>query len=154
MRGIMAFTSVLQNLVGRSLVRRAADTMLGRFARRRVVRLDQCRVGEVQREMLRKLVRHAQYTRFGREHHFDRIRTVEDYQQRVPLRAYEAFWRDYWQPAFPLLDDVTWPGRIPYFALSSGTTSGTTKYIPVSRSMVRSNRKAALTTLAFFLRSR
>ena len=36
--------------------------------------------------------------------------------------------------------------KIPYYALSSGTTSGTTKYIPVSREMVASNKKAAFTT--------
>ena len=69
----------------------------------------------------------------------------------MPLREYEAFWKDYWQPAFPRLADVTWPGPIPYFALSSGTTSGTTKYIPVSPQMLASNRRAALTTLALFL---
>jgi hypothetical protein len=40
---------------------------------------------------------------------------------------------------------------VPYFALSSGTTSGTTKYLPVSREMLASNRRAALTTLALFL---
>jgi hypothetical protein len=49
---------------------------------------------------------------------------------------------------------VTWPGRIPYLALSSGTTSGTTKYIPVSPEMLASNRRAALTTLALFLAAR
>src|SRR5262249_41978781 len=52
--------------------------------------------------------------------------------------------------AFPMLKDITWPGLIPYFALSSGTTSGSTKYIPVSREMLASNRRAALTTLAFY----
>ncbi|HEY8504098.1 MAG TPA: GH3 auxin-responsive promoter family protein, partial [Gemmataceae bacterium] len=37
-----------------------------------------------------------------------------------------------------------------YYALTSGTTSGATKYIPVSREMLASNRKAAFTTLALF----
>ena len=81
-----------------------------------------------------------------------RSATSRDYQARVPLRRYEDFWRDWWQPAFPRLDDVTWPGRVPYFALSSGTTSGTTKYIPVTRPMVRANRRAALDVLAWHLR--
>jgi hypothetical protein len=97
-----------------------------------------------------RLVRRAQDTRFGRDHDFASIRSIEDYQQRVPLREYEAFWKTYWQPSFPRLCDVTWPGSIPYFALSSGTTSGTTKYIPVSREMVASNRRAGLSTLAMF----
>jgi hypothetical protein len=90
-------------------------------------------------------------THFGRDHDFAHINNVSDYQKRVPLRDYEAFWRDYWKPAFPRLIDVAWPGVIPYFALSSGTTTGSTKYIPVSREMVASNRRAALTTLALYL---
>src|SRR5262249_13831837 len=104
-----------------------------------------------QQVTLLRLVQRARRTRFGQDHGFDAVRSVADYQQRVPLREYEAFWQEYWQPAFPYLQDVTWPGRIPYFALSSGTTSGSTKYIPVSRDMVRSNQRAALTTLALFL---
>jgi hypothetical protein len=82
------------------------------------------------------------------------VRTAADYQRRVPLRTYEAFWTEYWQPAFPVLDGVTWPGRIPYLALSSGTTSGATKFIPVSPEMILSNRTAALTALSWLVRAR
>jgi hypothetical protein len=76
---------------------------------------------------------------------------VCDYQQRVPLRTYEQFWQDYWRPALPRLRDISWPGLIPYFALSSGTTSGTTKYVPVSWDMIATNRRAALAILTMFL---
>jgi hypothetical protein len=134
-----------------SLIRRAADFAFGRYARRRALALDRLDAADEQRRTLLRLVRHARHTRFGQEHDFHRIRTVADYQRRVPLRDYDAFWRGYWQPAFPHLGDVTWPGPIPYVALSSGTTSGTTKYVPVSREMLASNRRAALTTLALFL---
>jgi hypothetical protein len=134
-----------------SLLRRAADFAFGRYARRRARALDRLDAAAEQRRTLLRLVRHARATRFGREHDFGRIRAVADYQRRVPLRDYDAFWQTYWQPAFPRLCDVTWPGLIPYFALSSGTTSGTTKYVPISREMLASNRRAALTTLALFL---
>jgi hypothetical protein len=134
-----------------SLIRRAADFAFGRYARRRIRTLDRLDVADEQRRSLLHLVRHARNTRFGREHDFHRIRTVADYQRRVPLSDYDAFWQGYWQPAFPTLGDVTWPGPIPYIALSSGTTSGTTKYVPVSREMLASNRRAARTTLALFL---
>ena len=70
------------------------------------------------------------HTRFGRDHDFAGIRTVADYQRRVPLSGYEAFWSDYWREPLPLSGGLTWPGPIPYFALSSGTTSGATKYVP------------------------
>ncbi len=122
-----------------------------RFAAHRTAQLDQRSPVRIQQQTLLRLVRHARRTRFGIDHDFDGIRTLADYQRRVPLRTYEAFWTDYWRGPFPYLADVTWPGPIPYFALSSGTTSGTTKYIPLSRQMLASNQKAALTTLALFL---
>ena len=40
---------------------------------------------------------------------------------------------------------------MPFLALTSGTTTGATKYIPVSRAMVASNRKAAQTMVASYL---
>jgi hypothetical protein len=104
-----------------------------------------------QERLLHRLLRRAAGTRFGQAHGFADLRTVAGYQARVPLRRYEDFWRDWWQPAYPLLVDVTWPGRVPYFALSSGTTSGTTKYIPVTAPMMRGNRRAALDVLAWHL---
>ena len=75
---------------------------------------------------------------------------VEQYQATVPVRTYEDFWRDYWQANFPRLEGTTWPDFIPYYALSSGTTTGTTKYLPISREMLASNRKAAFTTVGLF----
>jgi hypothetical protein len=147
----MSAISVLERLVGRPLPRRIADTVVGRYAQRRVAWLNHESAADAQRSTLLRLLRHGRRTRFGREHDFARIRTVADFQARVPLREYEEFWKEYWQPAFPFVDDVTWPGPIPYFALTSGTTSGTTKYIPVSSRMLASNRRAAMTMLAFFL---
>jgi hypothetical protein len=137
-------------LTGRPTIRRLADAGLHRYARRRVAALDRCPTASAQEAILRRLVRKARFTSFGRAHDFGHIRTIADYQTRVPLRTYEQFWNDYWQPAFPNLRGITWPRRIPYFALSSGTTTGTTKYIPVSKQMLASNRRAALTTLALF----
>ena len=72
----------------------------------------------------------------------------------MPLRTYEDFWRQYWQPAFPVLRDATWPGRIPFFAQSSGTTGGTTKRIPVSYAGMRANTGAGFDTMAFHLAAR
>jgi hypothetical protein len=124
------------------------------YARTRGAALDrEDAVAQQQRQLLR-LVQAARATRFGRDHHFDAIHSVADFQDRVPLRRYEDMWSQYWQAAFPVLTDCTWPGTIPYFALSSGTSSGTTKYIPCSREMNRANDRAALTTLVHHVRAR
>ncbi len=82
------------------------------------------------------------------------MRGVADYQRRVPVRDYEAFWRDWWQPNFPDLRNVTWPGRIRYFANSSGTTGGPTKRIPLSGAMLRANAGAARDVLAWHFAAR
>ena len=117
----------------------------------RIARVQRMDPAAVQARQLARLLRRAAGTRFGEAHGFARLHTVADYQSQVPLRRYEAFWRDWWQPAYPVLVDITWPGRVPYFALSSGTTSGTTKYIPVTAPMMRGNRRAATDVLAWHL---
>ena len=103
---------------------------------------------------LRRLVKRARETRFGRDHGFDRIDSVSAFQRAVPIRTYEALWDEYLRASYPVFDTLTWPGRIPYIALSSGTTQGPTKYIPVSWDMVRSNRRAASGSLAWHVTSR
>jgi hypothetical protein len=150
----MPSTAFLAPLAGSRLVRRAADAAFGRYAHARAAALDRLDAGRHQHATLLSLVRRARDTRFGRDHDFGRITSVADYQARVPVRGYEFFWDTYWKASYPNLDDVTWPGKVPYYALSSGTTSGTTKYIPVTREMVASNKKAALTTTALFCHAR
>jgi GH3 auxin-responsive promoter len=146
----MSRTAFLAPLAAHRWVRKVADAVLVRYAHRRAAALDRMDAGRVQSDTLLSLVRRASNTRFGRDHDFARISSLADYQARVPIREYEWFWETYWKAAFPVLDDITWPGKIPYYALSSGTTSGATKYIPVSREMVRSNQKTAFTTIGLF----
>jgi hypothetical protein len=105
----MSALSMLQGLIGRPLPRRIVNTVVGRYAQRRVSSLNRESAAEAQQRTLVRLLRQGRRTRFGREHDFARIRTVADYQAHVPLREYEAFWKDYWQPAFPLW--TTSPGR-------------------------------------------
>ncbi len=128
-----------------------ATPLLRLAARARLARLARLDPAAAQAALLRRLLRAATATRFGRAHGFARIDGVAAYQAAVPLRRYEDFWRDWWKPSHPALRDATWPGLVPYLALSSGTTSGTTKYIPVTRAMVRANRGAALDVLALHL---
>ncbi len=109
---------------------------------------------ETQTRQLLGLVRKARGTRFGRDHDFDRIRTIADFQERVPVRTYEDLWQDYWSGAFPDLSGQTWPGRAPWLAVSSGTTSGATKYLPVTPAMMRANKRAAIDIAVHHLANR
>lgn len=124
-----------------------ATGLLRFYARQRLAKLSrQDAVAEQERQLLR-LVSRASSTQFGRDHAFSDVRSVGDFQSRVRLRRYEDVWDEYWQPRFPHLTDCTWPGTIPRFALSSGTSSGTTKYIPCSSDMIRANARAAIDVL-------
>jgi hypothetical protein len=141
-------------LAGAPPVRTLVNRGFRRGARRRLARLAAVDPVAIQERTLLGLVRKARATRFGRDHAFAAIRSVADFQDAVPLRTYEDVWKLYFRDQYPLFDDLTWPGRIPYLALTSGTTQGATKYIPISREMLASNRKAARTMVAAHLASR
>ncbi len=101
-----------------------ATPLLRLYTRFRARRLARQNAAAIQERTLRHLLRRAAVTRFGRDHGFSGIDNPAAFQAAVPLRRYEDFWSSYWQPAFPNLIDISWPGRIPYFAESSGTSSG------------------------------
>ena len=131
-----------------------ATPLLRAFAQFRLAKLDRQDVVAVQRRQLHRLLHRARKTRFGCEHGFETISTVETFQRQVPLRRYEALWEDYWKTDFPVLQNATWPGRIRYFAKTSGTSSGTSKYIPVTEAILRGNRRAVFDMLSFHLRAK
>ena len=129
-----------------------ATPVLRAYAARRGRILDRQDPAVTQLRQLRHLLAQGRATGFGRAHGFARIGSLAEYQRRVRLRRYEDFWRAWWRPAFPVLRGATWPDRTPFFALSSGTSAGPTKYIPVTGAMLRSNRRAALDVLVHHLR--
>lgn len=150
----MSIEGLVTGIAGHRLVRAGVNRAFHRQASRRVAALAQADPVAGQATTLRWLVRQARSTRFGADHRFASIGGVEDFQKAVPLRTYEQLWDDYLRDRYPVLDNLTWPGRIPYFALSSGTTQGSTKYIPVSWTMLWSNEKAARTMVAYHMADR
>jgi len=131
-----------------------ATPILKFYSKHRCLALAKQDVCQVQEQQLFALLKKAADTRFGKEHGFAGIKSVAEFQKRVPLRSYEDFWRDYWKESFPRLENCTWPGKIPYFAVSSGTSSGTTKWIPYTPQMTRSNHKASLDLITYHLQNR
>ncbi len=120
-----------------------ATPLVKQYSTFRLRQLKKQHVADIQKAQLLALVKKAQSTLFGKQYHFKDIRTVEDYQRTVPLRTYDDFWRDFWSTRFPELIDCTWPGKIPFFALSSGTTTDKAKNVPVTKEMITSNSKAS-----------
>jgi len=131
-----------------------ATPFLRLYARHRLRRLGRMDPAETQRRTLLRLVAKARNTRFGRDHGFAEITDVGDFQRRTPLRRYEEFWAEYWEGPFPVLTDCSWPGTVPYFAVTSGTTTGITNNIPCTTDMMRSNSRASLDLLTHHLANR
>ncbi len=84
-----------------------------------------------QHRCLKDLVKSASNTRFGKDHDFAAINSVQDFQQRVPSRDYEQL-KPYFDRVVSGEADVLWQGKPLYLCKTSGTTSGT-KFIPLTR---------------------
>lgn len=102
---------------------------------------------QTQKRTLKKLLLRAEYTAFGKEYKFSEIIHAKDVYEsfiaHVPISDYSKMY-PWWQRAYKGEANVAWPGKIDYFALSSGTSEGSSKYIPVSEDMLKSIRRAGL----------
>jgi GH3 auxin-responsive promoter len=106
--------------------------------RRRLERVSRDAIA-VQEATLRAHVRTARDTEFGLAHGFASVRSVADYQTRVPPRDYLGF-RPSWAAVLAGAHGVTWPGRARLWAKTSGTTAGD-KAIPVTPEAFRSHQR-------------
>lgn len=131
-----------------------ATPLLRLYSNYRLARLSSENVLLSQEKVLRSLLFRASSTKFGIDHGFSKITSIVEYQEAVPLRSYDDFWKEYWQPEFPNLVDCTWVGKIPYFTVSSGTTTGVTKYIPYTSEMISANTTGGLNLLVHHLGNR
>jgi GH3 auxin-responsive promoter. len=84
-----------------------------------------------QEELLLSFVEKASKTLYGREHDFENIHSVKDFQERVPVADYEDL-RPYIERVKRGQANILWTDTPEYFAKTSGTTSGS-KYIPISK---------------------
>jgi hypothetical protein len=85
---------------------------------------------ESQERWLRKIIDRGRTTEFGKRHDFRSIRTVADYQSRVPTHEYDDL-KDDIARMMRGEKNVLWPGEVNWYSKSSGTTSDKSKFIPV-----------------------
>lgn len=92
---------------------------------------------------LKKLLKKARYTEFGQQYHFDEIlmskHPGKKFAQLVPTFDYNSLYKAFWHKTLEGVPDVCWPGTIKYFALSSGTSEAASKYLPITRELIKSN---------------
>lgn len=87
---------------------------------------------EVQSEWFDKLIERGTQTRFGKTHDFGKIKTSEDFKKAVPVQSYETL-HPHIEEIMQGKPDVLWPGKIKWFAKSSGTTADKSKFIPITK---------------------
>ncbi|MEO7174996.1 MAG: GH3 auxin-responsive promoter family protein [Saprospiraceae bacterium] len=101
-----------------------------------------------QSRTLYKLLLQAQFTRFGKHHKFHKIladaESIKAFQQQVPISDYDDMYSEWWHLNLKNKANVTWPGKAPFYALSSGTSGSPSKYIPLTGDLQRNMFRAGL----------
>ncbi|HEV7347044.1 GH3 family domain-containing protein [Telluribacter sp.] len=102
---------------------------------------------EAQEEVLRSLLKKAKNTAFGKHYGFEEILSSDnpqkEFARRVPSHDYDKMAREWWNRVLAGEEDITWPGKPDYFALSSGTTSNS-KHIPVTDDLLAAIRSTGI----------
>ena len=97
-----------------------------------------------QLRVLKKLLRRARYTAFGQKNKFEQIllsrHPGKAFQQNVPTYNYNKIYNEWWYQTLDGKEDICWPGKIKYFALSSGTSESASKYIPITNDLLKGNK--------------
>lgn len=101
-----------------------------------------------QKETLRKLVSKAQYTSLGEAYGFNDLLKEKDiinrFKATVPINDYNSIHQKWWYRTLHGESFVAWPGKVKYFALSSGTSEATSKYIPVTPDMLKAIKRTSI----------
>ena len=94
--------------------------------------------------VLKKILRKARFTEFGQQFNFDEILSAKHsekkFQECVPIFNYNKIYNNWWHKTLNGVSDVCWPGKIKYYALSSGTSEASSKYIPVTNDLLKGNK--------------
>ena len=111
---------------------------------RRALGIPQKSPKRAQLRVLKKLLRRARYTEFGQQNNFEQILLSKHpgkaFQQKVPSYNYNKIYNEWWYQTLDGKEDICWPGKIKYFALSSGTSESASKYIPITNDLLKGNK--------------
>lgn len=95
-----------------------------------------------QQEVLREIIRLQQPTSWGKQFDYSKIKKAIAYKTQVPIHRYEDLlpWIEKMIAGKP---DILHSGKVNKFAKSSGTSSGRSKYIPLSSKMLSAGHDTA-----------
>ena len=107
----------------------------------------------LQRAVLNHLIDTAKDTEFGRNHVFSRIKSYDDFTNHVSINTYEEL-KGFIDRMRHGEADILWPGRVKWYAKSSGTTNDKSKFIPVSKEgLKRMHYKGGFDAVAMYLQN-
>ena len=102
----------------------------------------------VQERTLKKLLKKAANTSFGEQFYFyDLLKEkdiVSSFKANVPVFDYNSIYKNWWYRCLNGEPYICWPGSVKYFALSSGTSEASSKYIPVTNSMLKAIKRTSI----------
>ena len=105
----------------------------------------------VQRKALQRLVLAAAETEWGKEYGYGTLKDYESFAARTPLTDYEVLKGNIDRMRHGEMG-ILWPGRVKWYAKSSGTTNDKSKFIPVSPTALKDTHyKGATDAVAFYL---
>jgi hypothetical protein len=108
---------------------------------------------ELQKQALKKLLIASNRTAIGEKYDFSGIlksfkggndQFYEKFKNSVPIYDYDKIYEEWWHRLLNGERDITWPGKVKHFALSSGTSGAASKYIPITKDMVRAIRRTGV----------
>lgn len=108
---------------------------------------------DLQKKELKELLIAASQTEFGKYYNFADILSgfrkgnkefYNRFKTQIPIHTYNKIYDDWWKLSLKGIKDICWPGRIKYFALSSGTSESSSKHIPVTKDMTKAIQKTSL----------
>jgi len=85
---------------------------------------------KAQQDVLMDIINYSKDTEYGKEHKFDQIKTIEDFQKNVPINTYENL-RPYIKKHTQGHSNVIVPEKPIMYATTSGTTREP-KWIPIT----------------------
>lgn len=102
------------------------------FFSTRIKRIErsQTKPAETQWKTLKSLLETTKETAWGKDHGYENIKTITDFQRQVPISSYEDLF-PYIERMLSGEESVLWPGLVTWFSKSSGTTNDRSKYIPM-----------------------
>lgn len=106
-----------------------------------------------QEATFRHLVSHGANTLFGEAYKMAEIQDIRAFQERIPLHDYDKL-EPYIKQSLKGIENVLWDMPVYWFALSSGTSSARSKFIPINRENLNScHYKGMLTMLSNYVRT-